>query len=323
MTKFTSAIIGTGSYLPRKILTNSELSTMVDTTDEWIVSRTGIKQRHIAGEGELTSDMASFAAREAIKSAGIDHSEIDMIIVCTTSADKSFPSVAVMVQANLGIKNIPAFDLQAVCSGFVYGMTVADNFIKAGSAKHILLIGAESMSKLVDWKDRNTCVLFGDGAGAVVLKAVDSEKHQGVIATKIQADGCLESILYTDGGIASTQNAGVTKMLGKEVFKHAVEKMSNVILDLLDTSGYKKSDINWIIPHQANARILDAIANRLDFPLDKIVMTLDLQANTSAATIPLALDHHVKAGKMKSGDLVIFTALGGGLTWGGILMRWL
>lgn len=323
MTKFTSAIIGTGSYLPRKILTNSELSTMVDTTDEWIVSRTGIKQRHIAGEGELTSDMASFAAREAIKSAGIEYSEIDMIIVCTTSADKSFPSVAVKVQANLGIKSIPAFDLQAVCSGFVYGMTVADNFIKAGSAKHILLIGAESMSKLVDWNDRNTCVLFGDGAGAVVLKAVDGEKHQGVIATKIQADGCLESILYTDGGIASTQKAGVTKMLGKEVFKHAVEKMSNVILDLLDTSGYKKSDINWIIPHQANARILDAIATRLDFPLDKMVMTLDLQANTSAATIPLALDHHIKAGKMKSDDLVIFTALGGGLTWGGILMCWL
>lgn len=323
MNKYTSAIIGTGSYLPKRILTNHELSTMVDTNDEWIVSRTGIKQRHIAAEGEFTSDLAYMAAKNAIESAKINPDEIDMIIVCTTSADKSFPSVAVQVQAKLGIKNIPAFDIQAVCAGFVYGLSVADSFIKAGNAKHILLIGAESMSKLVDWQDRNTCVLFGDGAGAVVIKAVDGSKHEGIIACKIQADGSYESILCTNGGISSTKTAGVTQMLGKEVFKHAVEKMSQVIVDLLEATNYSKDDLNCIIPHQANARILDAIATRLNFPKDKMVMTLDMQANTSAATIPLALDHHAKAGKIKSNDLMIFTALGGGLTWGGVMLRWL
>jgi len=323
MSKFNSAIIGTGSYLPKRILTNAELSTLVDTSDEWIVSRTGIKQRHIAAEGEFTSDMAYMAAKHAIDSANISLEEIDLIIVCTTSADRSYPSVAVQVQAKLGLRNIPAFDLQAVCSGFVYGLSVADSFIKAGNAKNVLVIGAESMSKLVDWQDRNTCVLFGDGAGAVVLKAEDSSEKKGIISFKIHADGCYESILHTDGGIASTKTAGVTKMVGKEVFKHAVEKMSQVIIDLLEKTGYKKEDVTWIIPHQANARILDAIATRLDFPKEKMVMTLDMQANTSAATIPLALDHHVKAGKIKSNDLIIFTALGGGLTWGGVIMRWL
>lgn len=321
MKKYSSVIIGTGSYLPKKILSNEDLSKMVDTTDEWITTRTGIKQRHIVEEGEFTSDLATLAAKEAIKSANISVDDIDIIIVCTTTPDSSFPSVATKVQAKLGMKTGAAFDLQAVCSGFVYGLTVADNFIRAGSAKNILLIGAETMSKLVDWKDRNTCVLFGDGAGAVVIRADDNE--QGVIATDISSDGCYESILYTDGGVGVSQTSGVMKMLGKEVFKHAVEKMSNTILNLLEKTGYEKEQIDWIIPHQANARILDAISTRLNFPRDKMAMTLDMHANTSAATIPLALDQYVRNSKIKSGDLVMLTALGGGLTWGGALLRWL
>ena len=323
MTKYSSVIIGTGSYLPSRILSNKELSKMVDTNDEWIISRTGIKQRHIVAEGEFTSDLASNAAKRAIEAAKISPSDIDMIIVCTTTPDSSFPSVATKVQAKIGAKNAAAFDVQAVCSGFIYGLTIADNFIKAGSAKTILIIGAEAMSKLVDWQDRNTCVLFGDGAGAVILKAADKEQHEGIIYCQINSDGCYESILYTDGGVSSTGTAGVMKMLGKEVFKHAVEKMSNTLLDLLAKSNYQKEDVSWIIPHQANARILDAIATRLAFPSEKIVMTLDMHANTSAATIPLALDHHLKAGKIKSNDLIMLTALGGGLTWGGVILRWL
>ena len=321
MKKYSSVIIGTGSYLPERVLTNDELSKMVDTSDEWIISRTGIKQRHIVAEGELTSDLAAKAGEKAIEAAKISPDEVDMIVVCTTTPDSTFPSVATKVQAKLGLKNASAFDVQAVCAGFVYGLTIADNFIKSGSAKTILVIGAESMSKLLDWQDRNTCVLFGDGAGAVVLKA-DGE-HEGIIACQINADGCQESILYTDGGVASTQTAGVMKMLGKEVFKHAVEKMSKTLLDLLVVSNYTKDDVDWIIPHQANARILDAIATRLSFPREKMVMTLDMHANTSAATIPLALDHQVRNGKLKSNDLIMLTALGGGITWGGVILRWL
>ena len=316
-----SVIIGTGSYLPDHILTNDDLSKMVDTNDEWIVSRSGIKQRHIVAEGQLTSDLAFMAAKNAIESAKINANEIDMIIVCTTTADRSFPSVAVTVQAKLGIKNIPAFDLQAVCAGFVYGLTIADQFIKTGSAKTILLIGAESMSKLVDWQDRNTCVLFGDGAGAVIIRA--HESHEGIIATQINAEGSLEDILYTDGGIALNKTTGFIKMAGKEVFKNAVEKMGNTIVELLEKSKYSKEDLNWVVPHQANARIINAIATRLEVPVDKMVVTLDMQANTSAATIGLALDHHVKAGKIKSNDLIVISALGAGLTWGGCLLRWL
>lgn len=321
MKKYSSVIIGTGSYLPKKILSNEDLSKMVDTTDEWITTRTGIKQRHIVEEGEFTSDLATLAAKEAIKSANITIDDIDVIIVCTTTPDSSFPSVATKVQAKLGMKTGAAFDLQAVCSGFVYGLTVADNFIRAGSAKNILLIGAETMSKLLDWNDRNTCVLFGDGAGAAVIRADDNA--QGVIATEISSDGCYESILYTDGGVGVSQTSGVMKMLGKEVFKHAVEKMSSTILNILEKTAYTKEQIDWVIPHQANARILDAISTRLDFPRDKMVMTLDMHANTSAATIPLALDQYVRSSKIKSGDLVMLTALGGGLTWGGALLRWL
>lgn len=321
MSKYSSVITGTGSYLPSRVLSNDELSTMVDTSDEWIVSRTGIKQRHIVAEGEFTSDLATKAAEKAIEAAKISLDDVDMIIVCTTTPDSTFPSVATKVQAKLGIKNAAAFDVQAVCSGFVYGLTVADNFIKSGGAKTVLVIGAESMSKIVDWSDRNTCVLFGDGAGAVIVQSMQS--HEGIISCQINSDGCQESILYTDGGTSTTQTAGVMKMLGREVFKHAVEKMSRTLLNLLEESKYKKEDVDWIIPHQANARILDAIATKLSFPRERMVMTLDMQANTSAATIPLALDHHVRAGKMKSNDLVMLTALGGGITWGGVILRWL
>ncbi len=322
MNKYSSIIIGTGSYLPSHILSNDELAKTVDTNDEWITSRTGIKQRHIVAEGEFTSDLATEAAKQAIIAANIDPNEIEMIIVCTTTPDVTFPSVAVKVQAKLGIKNIPAFDLQAVCAGFTYGLTIADNFIKSGTIKTILLIGAESMSKLLDWQDRSTCVLFGDGAGAVILKASDSKQNEGIIACQINADGSCESILNTDGGVCLSQTSGVIKMAGREVFKHAVEKMSQVIVNLLAQSNHTKEDLNWIIPHQANARIIDAIATRLSFPKEKIVMTLDKHANTSAATIPLALDHHVKAGMIKSGDLIMLTALGAGLTWGGAILRW-
>ncbi len=322
MKKYSSVIIGTGSYLPEHILSNEELAKMVDTNDEWIVSRTGIKQRHIVAEGEMTSDMAFMAAKAAIESSGIDSQEIDMIIVCTTSPDKSFPSVAVNVQAKLNLSGVPAFDLQAVCAGFVYGLVVADNFIKTGYIKTALVIGADSMSKLVDWSDRGTCVLFGDGAGAVILKAHQPNEHQGIIASQIHADGAYESILMTDGGVASTQTAGFATMVGKEVFKHAVEKMSDVVESVLNKSGYTQDDINWLIPHQANARILSAVAKKLDFPMEKVAVTLDMQANTSAATIPLAIDHYVKEGMIKGGDLIMTTALGAGLTWGGCLFRW-
>jgi 3-oxoacyl-[acyl-carrier-protein] synthase-3 len=321
MNKYSSVIIGSGSYLPSRIFSNQELSKTVETNDEWIISRTGIKQRHIVAEGELTSDMAFNAAKQAIELAQINATEIDMIIVCTTTPDKSFPSVAVTVQAKLGIKNIPAFDVQAVCAGFVYGLSIADKFIKTGAVKTALVIGADSMSKLVDWQDRNTCVLFGDGAGAVILKSMDAEKHEGIISCQIMADGEYESILYTDGGVSSTQTSGTVKMAGREVFKHAVEKMSKTIVNLLENSKYTQEDLNWIIPHQANARILEAIASRLSFPLEKMVMTLDMQANTSAATIPLAIAHQMNQGLLKPNDLFIITALGGGLTWGGCLIR--
>jgi 3-oxoacyl-[acyl-carrier-protein] synthase III len=322
MSKYSSVIIGSGSYLPERILTNEELSKIVDTNDEWIVSRSGITQRHIVAEGELTSDLAFNAAQKAIEAAKLSPDQIDLIIVCTTTPDRSFPAVAVTVQAKLGIKNIPAFDVQAVCSGFIYGLTIADNFIKSGSVKNALVIGAESMSKLLDWQDRTTCVLFGDGAGAVVLKACDADKYEGIISSQIQSDGSYEDILYTDGGVSSTGTSGVMKMAGREVFKQAVDKMSSTIKEVLNNSKYTKEDLNWVIPHQANARILSAVATKLDLPPEKLVMTLDKHANTSAATIPLAIDHHVKLGLIKNNDLLVLAALGAGITWGGCLLRW-
>ncbi len=321
MTQYSSIIIGTGSCLPEKIISNDELSKTVDTNNEWIVSRTGIKQRHVVAENQTTSDIAYLAAADAIKAAKIHFEEIDLIIVCTTTPDRTFPSVAVLVQAKLGLKDIPAFDLQAVCSGFIYGLSVADNYIKSGSFNTVLLIGAESMSKIIDWQDRNTCVLFGDGAGAIILRRSDNTE-QGILACKIKSDGSQAPILYTDGGVCVNQHAGYIKMLGKDVFKHAVEKMSQIIVDVLDDTQYSIDDINWVVPHQANLRILDAIATKLNIPSEKLIITLDKHANTSAATIPLAIDHHVKLGKIKKNELLALAALGAGLTWGGCLIRW-
>ena len=322
MHKYSSVIIGTGSYLPKSILTNEELSKAVDTNNEWIVSRTGIKQRHIAAKDEFTSDLAAKAAERAIESAKISAQEIDMIIVCTTTPDKTFPSVAVSVQAKLGIKNIPAFDLQAVCAGFIYGLSVADSFIKSGNAKTILLIGAETMSRVLDWQDRATCVLFGDGAGAVIVQAQTQENHSGIMFTQICAAGEYEGILSTSGGTSLNQVSGTILMTGKEVYKHAVEKMGEVIKNLLEKANLTKDDLNWIIPHQANLRIIEAIAKRLEFSMEKMIVTVDSQANTSAATIPLALDYALKNQLIKSGDLIAMTALGAGLTWGGCILKW-
>lgn len=317
----SSIIIGTGSYLPEKILTNSDLEKFVDTNDEWIISRTGIKQRHIAADGEATSDMATEAAKGAIKQAGIEPEEVDLVIVATTTPDKTFPSTAVCVQAALGIKNGAAFDVQAVCSGFVYAMSVADNFIKTGQVKTALVIGADKMTSILDWQDRNTCVLFGDGAGAVILQASD-EEGRGVLSTNLYSDGTYKDILDTDGGVSSNGNVGKLRMQGKEVFKHAVAKMSGCVKSALKERGLSVADIDVFVPHQANIRILDMVAKKLRLPDGKVLSTLDKHANTSAASIPLAIADAEREGRFKKGDLVVLTALGGGLTWGSCLIRW-
>lgn len=309
-----SKIISTGSSLPKRKMLNAELPAELGTSDEWIVSRTGIKQRFIAGEGELTSDLATAAARIALERAGLK--TVDMIVVATTSPDKTFPATATIVQRKLGITNGFAMDVQAVCSGFVYALATADNFIKSGQVKSALVIGAENLTKVLDWKDRGTCVLFGDGAGAVVLQA---SSEAGVLATSLHSDGAFEDELYVDGGVASTQTAGFLRMNGKEVFKHAVEKMSGSISDIVEQNGFALSDVDWVVPHQANKRIMDAIAKRLELPAEKVIETVSLHANTSAATIPLALD--VSWDKFKKGDLVALTALGAGFTWGAALVR--
>jgi 3-oxoacyl-[acyl-carrier-protein] synthase-3 len=317
----SSVIIGCGSYLPEKIVTNFDLAKTVDTSDEWIVSRTGIKQRHIAAEDEFTSHMSANAAREAIKRAGISASDIDLIIVATTTPDRTFPSTAVNVQALLGINSGAAFDVQAVCSGFVYALSIADNFIKAGQCKTVLVIGADKMSCIVDWSDRNTCVLFGDGAGAVILQASE-EQDRGIISTNLYSDGSLQDILNTDGGAGFSGTVGKVKMQGQEVFKHAVEKMSSSVKTALKNAGLGIADVAAFIPHQANSRILEMVAKKLRISDDKVISTVDMHANTSAASIPLALADADGKGRFKQGDLVVFTALGGGLTWGSCLLRW-
>lgn len=308
-----SRIISVGSYLPKNCVANNQLPAELGTSDEWIVSRTGIKQRHIAAENELTSDLATAAARQALKNAGLE--TVDLIIVATTTPDAIFPATAVTVQHKLGIRDAFAFDIQAVCSGFVYALATADNFIKAGTAKTALVIGAETMSRIVDWKDRGTCVLFGDGAGAVVLKA---DKEAGIIASKLHSDGAYQQELYVDGG-ASMGKFGTLKMQGKEVFKHAVEKMSASILEVLEGSKYKLSDINWLIPHQANLRIMSAIAERIGLESQKVFVSVDKHANTSAASIPLAMAENWS--RIKKGDIAVLTALGGGFSWGSVLLK--
>jgi len=319
--KIKSKIISTGSYLPQKIVTNIELAKTVETSDEWIVERTGINQRHIAAEGELTSDIAAKAATYAIEKSGLKAEEIEMIILATTTPDLTFPATATTVQAKIGAKNAFAFDIQAVCSGFVFALTTADNFIKTGQVKNALVIGADILSRIVDWKDRNTCVLFGDGAGAVLLQAT-REENCGIISSNLHSDGTLNNILKTTGGVSSSQKSGFIEMAGKEVFKHAVDKMSKSVLSALAKAEMTVKDIDLLIPHQANLRILTAVSERLGLPAEKVIITVQNHANTSAASIPLALDFANSQKKIKKGDVVVLEALGGGLTWGSVVLRW-
>lgn len=319
-----SIITGTGSYLPKRVMTNAELEKMVDTTDEWIVQRSGIRERHIAAEGEATSDLAIAAAREALKNAQLKAEDIDGVIVATTTPDQTFPSVAVKVQAALGIRPGIAFDVQAVCTGFVYALATADNFISRGQAKRIIVVGAEKMSSIVNWQDRTTCVLFGDGAGAVVLEAGQGKgdiNDRGIISSHLYADGTMRDLLYTDGGPSSTGTCGHIIMHGKEVFKHAVELMAKVVNEAIAHNGITPADLDWLVPHQANIRIIEATAKKLDMGMDKVVVTVDRHGNTSAASIPLALHDAVSAGRIKKDDLLLLEAMGGGLTWGAALVR--
>lgn len=316
-----SKISATGSFLPEKALTNEDLTKIVDTSDKWIVERTGIKKRHLAKDGELTSDIAYKAVAKLLENSSIKPEEIEMIILATTTPDLTFPATATTIQAKLNNKKAFAFDIQAVCSGFVYAMVTADNFIKSGQVKNALVIGADVLSRIVDWKDRNTCVLFGDGAGAVLLEAT-SNAEEGIIASNLHSDGSLNDILKTSGGTSTTQNSGFIEMAGKEVFKHAVEKMVKSVLDSLEKANLKTSDIDLLIPHQANARILSAVASRLKLSKEKVVLTVADHANTSAASIPLALDYANQNGKIKKGDVLVLEALGGGLTWGSIVLKW-
>ncbi|TCS61238.1 beta-ketoacyl-ACP synthase III [Varunaivibrio sulfuroxidans] len=319
-------IIGTGSYLPDKILTNAALSQTVDTSDSWIRSRTGIAQRHIAADGQYTSDLAFKAARAALARAQVDAAEVDLIVLATTTPDNTFPSTAVKVQAMLGMQRGAAFDVQAVCSGFIYALSVADNFIRAGQAKTVLVIGAETFSRILDWEDRATCVLFGDGAGAVVLRGETTDgshaRPPGILSTHLHSDGRFANLLYVDGGASSTQSVGHVRMSGREVFRHAVVNLAAVVVEALHANGLDQSDIDWIVPHQANKRILDGTARKLGVAPDRVVVTVDKHANTSAASVPLALDEAVRDGRIKEGDLVLMEAMGGGLTWGAALVRW-
>ncbi|HPD82481.1 MAG TPA: beta-ketoacyl-ACP synthase III [Alphaproteobacteria bacterium] len=320
----SSIILSTGSYLPEKILTNADLEKMVETSDEWIVQRSGIKQRHIAADNETTGDMAIAAAKKAIEAAGLKPTDIDGVIVATTTPDRTFPSVAVKVQGELGIPAGLAFDVQAVCTGFVYALATADNFIARGQAKRILVIGAEKMSSIVDWTDRTTCVLFADGAGAVILEAKENQDGlagQGIHSTHLYANGAQRAMLQTSGGVSSTGGNGVIEMQGREVFKYAVQYMADVVEETLTHNKITPSDIDWLVPHQANIRIIESTAKKLNMSMDQVVVTVDHHGNTSAASIPLALDEAVRAGKIKRGQMLLMEAMGGGLTWGAALVR--
>jgi 3-oxoacyl-[acyl-carrier-protein] synthase-3 len=320
-----SVVLGCGSYLPQRILTNAELAAKVDTSDEWIVQRTGIRQRHIAAEGEFTSHLAIKAAQAALAAAGVDAQSIDLIVLATSTPDNTFPATAVAVQSALGINHGAAFDLQAVCSGFVFALATADNFLRSGAFKRALVIGAETFSRILDWNDRGTCVLFGDGAGAIVLDAQPQsgvKPDRGVLTTHLRSDGRHKSKLYVDGGPSSTQTVGHLRMEGREVFKHAVGMITDVIVDAFKASGITADDIDWFVPHQANKRIIDASAHKLHIAPQKVVLTVDRHGNTSAASIPLALTVAVADGRVKKGDLVLLEAMGGGFTWGSALLRW-
>ena len=320
-----SVIRGVGAYLPKRVMTNADLAKIVDTTDEWIVERSGIRARHIAAEGELTSDLAIAAAKQALVRAAIDPIDIDLIICATATPDRTFPATAVAIQRGLGVTKGAAFDVQAVCSGFIFALAIADNFLKTGQFKRAIVVGAETFSRILDWTDRSTCVLFGDGAGAVVLEAQPqhgSREDRGILASRIRSDGRFEDLLYVDGGPGSTKTVGHLRMNGREVFRHAVQKISGVIEETLVMTGFAADEIDLFVPHQANKRILDGIAKKLGVDPGKIVVTLDRHGNTSAASIPLALNQAFEEHRVKAGDLVLMEAMGGGLTWGALLARW-
>ncbi|MCA1240927.1 ketoacyl-ACP synthase III [Stappia stellulata] len=325
MTIKRSIVLGTGSYLPQRRLTNAELAEMVDTSDEWIVQRTGIRARHIAAEGEFTSDLAVKAATRALEAAGLTAQDIDLIILATATPDNTFPASAVTVQQKLGLTSGFAFDVHAVCSGFVYAISTADAYLRCGMAKRALVIGAETFSRILDWTDRTTCVLFGDGAGAMVLEAVEAEgttADRGILTSHLRSDGNHRDKLYVDGGPSSTQTVGHLRMQGKEVFRHAVSMITDVVEDAFSATGTDADALDWFIPHQANRRIIDASAKKLGIDPAKIVITLEDQGNTSAASIPLAVDAAVRDGRIKRGDLIMLEAMGGGFTWGASLLRW-
>ena len=320
-----SRIAGTGSALPAKVLTNKDLEQFVETSDEWIASRTGIRQRHVASEGETTADLAERAARAALEAAGVEPSELDLIVLGTTTPDLIFPSTACLVQHRLGANGCAAFDVNAACSGFLYALSVGDSFIRAGNARTVLVIGAETLTRMLDWSDRNTCVLFGDGAGAVVLKA---DAEAGILSTHLHADGGKKDLLYNPVGVSvgfkpEEKNAGVrVLMTGNEVFKHAVKALDSVVDETLAANGLDKSDLDWLIPHQANLRIIEATAKRLEMSMDRVIVTVDKHGNTSAGSVPLALDEAVRSGKVQRGQLLLLEAFGGGFTWGSALIRY-
>ncbi len=320
-----SVVQGCGAYLPERIVTNDELAKTMETSDEWIQQRTGIKQRHIAADGEFTSHLAIKAAERALAHAGLSGSDLDLIVLATATPDETFPATATVVQRALGMTKGAAFDLQAVCAGFVYGVSVADSLIKNGLAGTALVIGAETFSRILDWNDRGTCVLFGDGAGAIVLKGeqgTGTSADRGVLANALHSDGRQHDILYVDGGPSTTRTTGFLRMEGKEVFKHAVINMAAVVGEVLGKAGLEVKDVDWLVPHQANKRILDSTGRKLGLPAEKVVVTVDRHANTSAASIPLALDTAVKDGRIKKGDLTLLEGIGGGLAWGASLIRW-
>jgi 3-oxoacyl-[acyl-carrier-protein] synthase-3 len=315
-----SVVVGTGSALPKRRVTNDELAKTVDTSDEWIVERTGIRSRYVAGEGETTASLATEAARRALDRAGVAPGEIDLIVLATATPDQTFPSSATKVQAALGIDDCIAFDVHAVCTGFLYALSVADSMLRAGSGRKALVIGAETFSRILDWEDRATCVLFGDGAGALVLAAEETDR--GILATKLHADGRHNDLLFVDGGPSTTGTVGKLRMKGREVFRHAVVNLADVLNEVLASAGLNAGDVDWVVPHQANARILDATAKKLGLPSEKIVMTVDEHANTSAASVPLAFDTAVRDGRIKRGDVVVLEAMGGGFTWGAAALRY-
>ena len=319
---FKSKLVGCGAYLPERVITNEELSETLDTSDEWIQQRTGISERRIAAKNELTSDLAVKAARAALNHAGVLASEIDLIVLATATPDKTFPATATKVQADLGITRGAAFDIQAVCTGFIYALNVADNFIRVGQSNNALVIGAETISRILDWEDRRTSVLFGDGAGAVVLRSASETEFGGILSTQIRSDGRYQNLLHVDGGPSSTMTVGHLRMEGKEVFRHAVTNMSSVLEDILKENELEPNDLDWLVPHQANRRILERTAKKIGLSTEKVVVTLDRHANTSAASIPLALTEAVGDGRIKAGDLLALEAMGGGFTWGASLVRW-